>query len=187
MRDSPKNRGGCCFLRLSLAGLVILPLTGMAYGADTGKGGDSAGINVTARIVTCLPVITTTDYSVTVTPAYGEEENAATSGKAYFPAQVAIIDNSKCDYDVDITGKTPTDLISSPNVVLENINARISLVQDSGHIGDQWTMNGANKTTATVKAGTRMVLFAGINPLTGKTAYIKGSGKGAITLTLTPH
>lgn len=167
--------------------LSLLPLlSGSAQARD--GGGTSAGVTVTATLVTCRPVITTTKYEVEVKPSSGLKENAAESGESYYPSKVATIDNSSCDYDVDVTGDVSSVLISSPNAVLDDINARISLDQVAGGVGGDWTeSNNHTKSTTTVKAGKTLVLYAGINPLTSHTAYNTGSHEGALTLTLTPH
>ncbi|SFT37813.1 hypothetical protein SAMN05192562_1013 [Kosakonia arachidis] len=148
--------------------MVLLSQSGCAR-ADA-----SAGVTVTGEIINpCAPVVTTTEYTVTVKPSDGQAELAAESGRSYFPAQVATIDNSMCANDVDVKGETPTELISSPNVVLDDIGARISLDYVAGGVGGNWKSG-----TTTVKAGTTMVLYAGINPLKNHSAYIPGSHEG---------
>lgn len=164
--------------------LVILPFTGSASAADVR--GESSDITVTARITTCQPQITLTDYAVAVKPSDGRAEGDEFSGTTYFPDQVATIDNSKCGYGVDITGETDGQA-SNPGVHLNDIGASISINSKEGKSGGWTKTEGASVATLTIQGGAIQPLYAGINPWTANTAYITGSQEGTITLTLTPH
>ncbi|EQA1624990.1 hypothetical protein V5K00_RS23255 [Enterobacter asburiae] len=172
------------------ASLLLCLLSALAGSARAGDGGGaSAGVDVTAKIMTCLPVITATKYEVTVHPGDGLNEGSESSGTTYFPATVATIDNTKCDDAVDVSGAT--DYLSfSPGVKLEDINASISINASSGKSGG-WTQvphgTDGSQMVLTIPAKSTQTLYAGINPLTKNTAYTEGTAEGSITLTLSPH
>lgn len=164
--------------------LAMLPLAGSARADD--DGGASAGVTVTAKIATCQPVITTTEYKVTVKPSDGLAEGAESSGVTNFPVEVMTIDNTKCDYDVDISGTSDMQGFN-PGIHLENIRASLSISEKPGHSGQWSQQHGSSEMALTIHAGSTQKLYAGINPWTSKTAYITGKAEGSITLTLTPH
>lgn len=168
--------------RLCLPVLVILVQPGCVYAAGTGAA--SAGISVTAKITTCRPVIEAKDYLVTVKPSDGRNEQSAYYAHSYFPAEVVTIDNTSCESDVDVSGPTFTYKIHSPSIQLTDIGAIGTLNNVAGRIGSWAYDNGV--TTLTVKAGTKIVLYAGISPVESKTDYISGSAEGSVTLTITP-
>lgn len=167
-----------------LSALAMMPLAGSAR-AD-GGGGASAGVTVTAKIVSCRPTVTMRDYVVTVRPSDGRAEEMENSGTTYFPAEVATIDITNCDDAVDVTGDTDGQG-NNPGVFLKDIGASISINKASGHSGGWDQSYGDKRMVMTIPAGNTQTLYAGINPMTAHTAYITGKQEGSITLTLTPH
>ncbi len=169
---------------LAAASLAMLPVAGSALAGD--GGGASAGVTVTAKIVTCRPMVTLNDYVVTVRPSDGLAEGSESFGTTYSPAKVATIDNTNCDDAVDVEGDTDWKAYN-PGVLLKGIGASISINSTSGRSSGWSQPYGDRQMVLTIPAGTTQTLYAGINPLTSHTAYVTGKQEGSITLTLTPH
>lgn len=178
------NKTGYGLSRCLLSAVSIIFLAGSASAGQVG--GATSDINITARITTCQPAITVTDYTVTVKPSDGRSEGAESSGSTYFPAAVATIDNSKCDYDLDVTGSSDGQA-SNPGLHLSKIGASLSINSEEGKAGGWKKAEGSSVATLTVLGKTTQTLYAGINPWKANTVYTTGSEEGVITLTLSPH